>query len=144
MPDVPSGARAPRHSTRHWDITVENVHFCTCYLFAVHSGTMHSDFGSDEGPFTLAFFFFPPRLVARDGSQPVVKKWMKNPISFFFCFLYMCCIVKSNHASLIAVHWQTPYSAFKFLFFSLPPYPYPQLASVFSCAGQLVFLTFVT
>lgn len=38
----------------------------------------------------------------------------------------MCCIVKSNHASLIAVHWQMPYSAFKFLVFPLlPPAPYP-------------------
>lgn len=84
---MPVGPRAPRHSTRHWDITVENVHFCTCYLFAVvHSGTMHSDFGSDEGPFTHAFF--PPDLWPEMGGQPVVKKWMKNPISFcfFFCF----------------------------------------------------------
>lgn len=85
---------------------------------------MHSDFGRDKGPFTLMHF---PRLVARqkDGSQPKVKKWMKMPF-LFFLFVYMCCIVKSNHASLIAVHWQMPYSAFKFLFSpppSLPPLP---------------------
>lgn len=49
---------------------------------------------------------------------------MKNPIFPFFCFLYMCCIVKSNHASLIAIHGQTPYSAFKFLFFP-SPFPVP-------------------
>lgn len=78
------------------DITVENVHFCTCYIFAVvHSGTMHSDLvGRDKGPFTLMHF---PRLVARqsDGSQPKVKKWMKMPFFFFFflflfSFLFTC------------------------------------------------------
>lgn len=49
----------------------------------------------------------------------------------FFFLVYMCCIVKSNHASLIAVHWQTPYSAFKFLF---PPLPLPPVGiSFFLC-----------
>jgi len=83
--------RTPWYSTRHWDITVENVHFCTCYIFAVvHSGTMHSDLvGIDKGPFTLMHF---PRLVARqnDGSQPKVKKWMKMPFLFCFSFLFTC------------------------------------------------------
>lgn len=139
---TPLSTRAPWHSTRHWGyITVENVHFCTCYIFAVvHSGTMHSDLiGRDRGPFTLMHF---PRLVARqkDGSQPKVKKWTKMPFLFSF-FVYMCCIVKSNHASLIAVHWQMPYSAFKFLFFPPPPsLPYPQLASVFPVQANWCFL----
>lgn len=86
----------------------------------------------------------PPDLWPEMGVSLWLRSGWKIPFLFFFCFLYMCCIVRSNHASLIAVHWQTPYSAFKFLVFSPPPFPYPQLASVFSCAGQLVFLTFVT
>lgn len=52
---------------------------------------------------------------------------------FFFLFVYMCCIVKSNHASLIAVHWQMPYSAFNFLFFSPPPSPTPSWRPFFLC-----------
>lgn len=60
----------------------------------------------------------------------------ENAISFFL-FVYMCCIVKSNHASLIAVHWQMPYSAFKFLFNffffpSLPP-PTPSWCPFIQC-----------
>lgn len=83
------GARAPRHYTRHWDITVENVHFCTCYLFAVvHSGTMHSDFGSDEGPFTLAFP--PPDLWPEMG----VSLWLRSgwKIPFFFFLVFFTCV----------------------------------------------------
>lgn len=86
------GARAPRHYTRHWDITVENVHFCTCYLFAVvHSGTMHSDFGSDEGPFTLAFS--PPDLWPEMGVSLWLRSGWKIPFLFFFFFLvFFTCV----------------------------------------------------
>lgn len=137
VPDVPSGARAPRHSTRHWDITVENVHFCTCYLFAVHSGTMHSDFGSHKGPFTLAFP--PPQDL---WPEMGVSLWLRSgwKIPFLFFFFSMCCIVKSNHASLIAVHWQTPYSAFKFLFFSLPLSRTPSWHPFFPVQASWCFL----
>lgn len=84
VPDVPQ-FEGTWHSTRHWGYHCRNVHFCTCYIFAVHSGTMHSDLvGRDKGPFTLMHF---PGLVARqrDGSQPKVKKWMKMPFLFSFC-----------------------------------------------------------
>lgn len=50
----------------------------------------------------------------------------------------MCCIVKSNHASLIAVHWQTPYSAFKFLF--PPPPPTPSWHQFFPVQANWCFL----
>uniref|UniRef100_A0A3B5KQ99 RRM domain-containing protein n=1 Tax=Xiphophorus couchianus TaxID=32473 RepID=A0A3B5KQ99_9TELE len=61
--------RAPRHSTRHWGITVGNVHFCTCSIFAVHSGTMHSDLvGSRQGARHALKHFL--RRVATDVSQP--------------------------------------------------------------------------
>lgn len=32
--------------------------FALARFFAVHSGTMHSDFGRENGPFTLTHFFF--------------------------------------------------------------------------------------
>lgn len=113
--------RTPWHSTRHWDITVGNVHFLHLLHFCC-SQWHYAQWPCWERQGTL-HFKHSSRLVARqrDGSQPV-KKWMKMPFFFLF-FVYMCCIVKSNHASLIAVHWQMPYSAFNFLFF--PPFPSP-------------------
>ena len=119
------GSRAPRHSTRHWGnhcrkcSLLHLLHFCCCSQWHYAQWPYW-----EKGPFTLLHF---PWLVARQrvGSLPKVKRWMKMPFSFLFSFLfYMCCIVTSYHASLIAVHWQMPYSAFKYLFVSpssLPP-----------------------
>ena len=79
--------------------------------------------GETRGPSHLCIFpdLWPDREMG--VSLRLRSGWKCH---FFFLFVYMCCIVKSNHASLIAVHWQMPYSAFKFLFFSpssLPPSP---------------------
>lgn len=134
--------RAPWHSTRHWGYHCRKcsllhlLHFCCCsqwhyaqWPYWDRQGALH----------TYAF----SRLVARqkDGSQPNVK-WMKMQVfffPFFFFLVYMCCIVKSNHASLIAVHWQMPYSAFKFLFF-FPPSPTPSWCLFFPVQANWCFL----
>lgn len=90
--------------------------------------------GKTRGPSLLCIF---PDLWP-DGKMGVSLRlrsgwkhhFFKKKLIFFF-LVYMCCIVKSNHASLIAVHWQTPYSAFKFLF---PPLPLPPVGiSFFLC-----------
>lgn len=133
--------RAPWHPTRHWGYHCRKcsllhlLHFCCCSQWHYaqwlweRQGALH----------TYAF----SQNLWPDGKMGVSLRLRSGrKCHFFFLFVYMCCIVKSNHASLIAVHWQMPYSAFKFLFSPLPPFPNPQLASVFSCASQLVFLTF--
>ena len=128
---LPSRARAPdaftlwghhgtptRHWGEHWKCSLLHLlHFC-CLL--VHSCTV---------TFTLMQF---PRLVARQkmGTSPGFRRLN----AFFFFLIYMCCILKSDRASLMADAIQCLYFFFLFFF-------HPQLVAVFSCASQLVFFT---
>lgn len=129
---TPLWGRAAEHESASWPsvcgrgtppgtgITVGNVHFLHLLYFCRSQLALCTVTLLGETRDRSLFQHFLKHL-----SQMKVKKWRKMPP---ICFWFTCCIVKSSHASLIAFHWQTPYSAFKFLvpslswlFFFSPP-----------------------
>lgn len=147
MPGVPRVTRAPRHSTRHWGyhcrkmFTFALATFLLLFTVALCTVTL---LGETRGPSHLCIFF-PDLWPEKDGSQPKVKKWTKMPFLFSFCLHVLHSEEQSRKVSLpfIGKCHTVPLNFYFFPFLPpSPPNPYPQLASVFSCASQLVFLTF--